>query len=85
MRALAIVHQRDAGPGVFAETIRDAGGELRGLWRRGIASTVDLLGEATVTAAEADRYARRCDDALRTLAQAVTPWPARPIQAERRR
>ena len=28
MRVLAIVHQRDAGPGVFAEAIRDAGGEL---------------------------------------------------------
>jgi GMP synthase-like glutamine amidotransferase len=28
MRVLAIVHQRDAGPGVFAETIRDAGAEL---------------------------------------------------------
>ncbi len=28
MRVLAIVHQRDAGPGVFAEAIRDAGGTL---------------------------------------------------------
>lgn len=28
MRALAIVHQRDAGPGVFAEAIREAGGTL---------------------------------------------------------
>jgi GMP synthase-like glutamine amidotransferase len=28
VRALAIVHQRDAGPGVFAEAIRDAGGTL---------------------------------------------------------
>lgn len=28
MRVLAIVHQRDAGPGVFAEAIRNAGGEL---------------------------------------------------------
>ena len=28
MRILAIVQQRDAGPGVFAEAIRDAGGEL---------------------------------------------------------
>jgi GMP synthase (glutamine-hydrolysing) len=28
VRVLAIVHQRDAGPGVFAEAIRDAGGEL---------------------------------------------------------
>jgi GMP synthase (glutamine-hydrolysing) len=28
VRILAIVHQRDAGPGVFAEAIRDAGAEL---------------------------------------------------------
>jgi GMP synthase (glutamine-hydrolysing) len=28
MRVLAIVQQRDAGPGVFAETIRDSGGAL---------------------------------------------------------
>lgn len=28
MRLLAIVHQRDAGPGVFAEAIRQAGGEV---------------------------------------------------------
>jgi GMP synthase (glutamine-hydrolysing) len=28
MRVLAIVHQRDAGPGVFAAAIRDSGGEL---------------------------------------------------------
>lgn len=28
MRVLAIVHQRDAGPGVFAAAIRNAGGEL---------------------------------------------------------
>jgi GMP synthase (glutamine-hydrolysing) len=28
VRVLAIVHQRDAGPGVFAEAIADAGGQL---------------------------------------------------------
>jgi RHH-type proline utilization regulon transcriptional repressor/proline dehydrogenase/delta 1-pyrroline-5-carboxylate dehydrogenase len=43
---------------------------LRGLWRKGIAASVDLLGEATVTAAEADRYAARCAEALDTLAAA---------------
>jgi proline dehydrogenase len=43
---------------------------LRGLWRDGIAASVDLLGEATVTAAEADRYAARCAAALDALAAA---------------
>jgi len=39
---------------------------------------VDLLGEATVTAAEADAYAERCSDALATLTAAAANWPARP-------
>ncbi|MDQ3675761.1 MAG: proline dehydrogenase family protein [Actinomycetota bacterium] len=43
---------------------------LRKLWRDGIAASVDLLGEATVTATEADRYAARCAEALDTLAAA---------------
>jgi len=53
-------------------------GELGRLWRRGVATSVDLLGEATVTAAEADRYAERCADALGTLAGAAAGWPPRP-------
>ena len=28
VRVLALVHQRDAGPGVFADAIRDAGSRL---------------------------------------------------------
>ena len=51
---------------------------LRALWDGGAAASVDLLGEATVTAAEADRYAQRCDEALRTLAEAARAWPSRP-------
>jgi RHH-type proline utilization regulon transcriptional repressor/proline dehydrogenase/delta 1-pyrroline-5-carboxylate dehydrogenase len=51
---------------------------LRGLWTRGVASSVDLLGEATVTAAEADVYAARCSDALAKLASAAAGWPPRP-------
>lgn len=50
---------------------RAARGELRALWGRGIAASVDLLGEATVTAAEADRYAARCAEALDELAEAA--------------
>jgi proline dehydrogenase len=54
-----------------------AASELGRLWRAGIASTVDLLGEATVTAAEADRYRDRCLEALETLAAEADAWPAR--------
>ncbi|TML95546.1 MAG: hypothetical protein E6G10_28180 [Actinobacteria bacterium] len=59
----------------------DAAGALREierLWRAGAATTIDLLGEATVTEDEADRYAARCEDTLRTLAAAAAHWPARP-------
>jgi RHH-type proline utilization regulon transcriptional repressor/proline dehydrogenase/delta 1-pyrroline-5-carboxylate dehydrogenase len=52
---------------------------LRGLWNRGVASSVDLLGEATVTAREADAYAERCAQALTQLAGAAAGWPDRPL------
>ena len=51
---------------------------LEELWRDGIAASVDLLGEATVTTAEADRYAARCADALDALTQVYAPLPPRP-------
>jgi proline dehydrogenase len=52
---------------------------LAGLWQHGVASSIDLLGEATVTEAEADRYAARCMAALEELALAARPWPSRPV------
>jgi RHH-type proline utilization regulon transcriptional repressor/proline dehydrogenase/delta 1-pyrroline-5-carboxylate dehydrogenase len=64
---------------IIGETPASALGVLRGLWDRGAASSVDLLGEATVTQAEADRYAERCNDALEQLAAAARKWPERPI------
>src|SRR3954451_5325185 len=57
-------------------------GVLGDLWRDGVASSVALLGEATVTQAEAERYAGRCADALDTMVAASASWPARP-QLER--
>ena len=64
---------------IVGETPAAALGVLRGLWERGVASTVDLLGEATVTDAEADGYAGRCTDALEQIARESTRWPARPM------
>jgi proline dehydrogenase len=52
---------------------------LRSLWEGGAAVSVDLLGEATVTEAEADRYAARCLDALDALAPEAPRWPERPL------
>jgi proline dehydrogenase len=64
---------------IVGETPRAVVGLLGSLWRRGVAASVDLLGEATVTAAEADRYAERCARALRELHEAHESWPERPI------
>jgi RHH-type proline utilization regulon transcriptional repressor/proline dehydrogenase/delta 1-pyrroline-5-carboxylate dehydrogenase len=63
---------------IVGETPKEALDVLSHLWSRGVASSVDLLGEATVTDAEADRYAARCAAALSELAGAVRGWPARP-------
>ncbi len=51
---------------------------LRALWADGVASSVDLLGEATVTAEEADRYAARCSAALDELARVNERLPPQP-------
>jgi RHH-type proline utilization regulon transcriptional repressor/proline dehydrogenase/delta 1-pyrroline-5-carboxylate dehydrogenase len=64
---------------IIGESPEEALPVLRKLWDAGAAASVDLLGEATVTQAEADRYAARCDDALARLAEAYAPWPERPI------
>ena len=53
---------------IVGETPEQALPTLARLWRGGVASSVDLLGEATVTHAEADRYAERCADAIDALA-----------------
>ncbi|HEX2063268.1 MAG TPA: L-glutamate gamma-semialdehyde dehydrogenase [Acidimicrobiales bacterium] len=47
---------------------------LHRLWRQGAAATVDLLGEKTVTEEEADRYAARAEELLRTLVAAAATW-----------
>lgn len=52
---------------------------LERLWQRGVAASVDLLGEMTVTEEEADRYAARCADTLEMLADAARAWPANAI------
>ncbi len=64
---------------IVGESPKAALGVLKHLWHRGIASSVDLLGEATVTAEEADGYARRCADALGVLAGATRGWSHRSL------
>jgi proline dehydrogenase len=64
---------------IVGETPKAALKHIRHLWEHGAAVSLDLLGEATVTQAEADRYAERCLDAVETLAEAAPRWPARPV------
>jgi proline dehydrogenase len=64
---------------IVGETPKAALRHLRQLWEHGAAVSLDLLGEATVTQAEADRYAARCLDALETLAETAPRWPDRPV------
>ncbi|MBD0281386.1 MAG: proline dehydrogenase family protein [Thermoleophilaceae bacterium] len=64
---------------IVGETPRAALRSIRDLWEHGAAVSLDLLGETTVTEAEADHYAARCVDALETLAAAAPRWPGRPV------
>lgn len=48
---------------------------LADLWKDGRAWSVDLLGEATISEQEADRYRDHCLSALRELTRAADAWP----------
>src|SRR5438874_2698397 len=67
---------------IAGQTAAEALPRLEELWRAGEASTVDLLGEKTLTSAEADRYAHRVGEVLDRLAGATATWPAQPILEE---
>jgi RHH-type proline utilization regulon transcriptional repressor/proline dehydrogenase/delta 1-pyrroline-5-carboxylate dehydrogenase len=59
---------------IVGQTPAEAVEGLHRLWKSGSAFTVDLLGEKTVVATEADRYAARVDELLTVLSDAVTEW-----------
>jgi len=52
----------------------EAVGGLHELWRQGSGFVVDLLGEKTITDAEADGYASRVADLVGTLTSATASW-----------
>lgn len=56
----------------------DAMSALRKLWKREVAFTVDLLGEATVSEQEAADYERRYLDLIENLAAEVGRWKGNP-------
>ena len=50
--------------------------KLRDLWDEGVAFSVDLLGEACVSDAEARAYQQRYLDLIGSLPDEVAHWPA---------
>ncbi len=57
----------------------EAVGRVADLWDAGYANTVDLLGERTLTLADADAYAGRVRAMLDALARATPAWSTRPV------
>jgi RHH-type proline utilization regulon transcriptional repressor/proline dehydrogenase/delta 1-pyrroline-5-carboxylate dehydrogenase len=64
---------------IAGSSVADATPALRQLWSEGKAWSVDLLGEATISDQEADRYRDRCMDALKMLAEATGSWDHVPL------
>ena len=64
---------------IAGATVGEAAPRLTELWRNGRAWSVDLLGEATISDREADRYRDRCIEALHLLAQEAALWPSFPL------
>src|SRR3954469_21366584 len=76
--ASAVAHagvRRMATRFIAGQSARDAARALEELWRDGFAATVDLLGEKTLTAADADHYAERGAAGLAPLTSAAGRWP----------
>ncbi|MBI5136644.1 MAG: bifunctional proline dehydrogenase/L-glutamate gamma-semialdehyde dehydrogenase [Nitrospirae bacterium] len=52
---------------------------LKGIWEGGCATSVDLLGEATLTLPEAEAYRTRYRELLDRLATEAPRWPDQPL------
>ncbi len=61
---------------IAGQSAAEATEALADLWHHGFAASVDLLGEKTVTLADADRYAARVMDLVTTATAAAPDWPA---------
>ncbi len=63
---------------IVGTSVTEALPVLAGMWKEGRGYSVDLLGEATVSEQEADRYRDQCLEALRILGRDTATWPAMP-------
>ena len=64
---------------IAGASIGEAVPVLHRLWDEGKAWSVDLLGEATISDQEADRYRDHCLVVLKTLAEAACLWEPAPL------
>ena len=64
---------------IAGATIEEAAPRLSNLWQHGRAFSADLLGEATISDREADRYRDRCLEALTLLAREAVSWPSQSL------
>jgi len=64
---------------IAGATVEEAAPRLTDLWQHGRAWSVDLLGEATISDREADRYRDHCVEALTVLARVASLWPSVPL------
>jgi len=64
---------------IAGRDVRSATRNLRGMWSHGQAFALDLLGESTVSEAEAEAYFERCAGTLRVLSEVTSGWPEQPL------
>ncbi|MFO0808461.1 MAG: L-glutamate gamma-semialdehyde dehydrogenase [Gemmataceae bacterium] len=63
---------------IAGSTVAEALKSVAAMRRRSLAFTIDLLGEATITEAEADDYQRQYFELIEGLSAEVNDWPAVP-------
>ncbi|MCG3776211.1 MAG: 1-pyrroline-5-carboxylate dehydrogenase 1 [Nitrospira sp.] len=78
-KAIRIQVEHMARTFIAGATVAEAAPRLTDLWQQGRAWSVDLLGEATISDREADRYRDRCVDALTLLAREAVSWPSQSL------
>jgi proline dehydrogenase len=64
---------------IAGRDVRSATRNLRAMWRQRQAFALDLLGESTVSEAEAEAYSKRCAETLRVLSEVTSEWPEQPL------
>jgi len=67
--------ERMAHKFIAGETADEAIATVRRLRERGMGFTIDILGEACSSDAQADWYAGRCCETIEALAEAARSWP----------